>query len=367
MNMTFRWYGRGNDTVSLEQIKQIPSVKGIVWALHEKPVGDVWTKEEIKAEVEYIQSYGFHAEVVESVNIHEAIKLGNQERDTYIENYKTTIRNLGEFGVKVICYNFMPVFDWIRTDLYHPLPDGSTALFYEKQKLDSIGPNELVDIFSSASDMTLPGWEPEKLGRIKELFEAYKEIDEDKLWENLGYFLNEILPVCEEAGIQMAIHPDDPPWSLFGLPRIMTGEEGLRKLLSISDSPANGITFCTGSLGSNPKNDMVELAGKFAGRSPFAHIRNVKIFENGDFIETSHLTSDGSINVTGVVKELAEQNYSGYVRPDHGRHIWEEHCRPGYGLYDRALGIMYLNGLWDAFTAGHRDRHLVPQNDKKEG
>lgn len=348
--MTFRWYGRDNDTVSLEQIKQIPSVKGIVWALHKKQVGEVWTTEEIRQEVEYIKSYGFHADVVESVNIHEAIKLGNSERDYYIENYKQTIRNLSEFDVKVICYNFMPVFDWIRTDLFHPLPDGSTALFYEKVKLDTLGPKELIETFASASSkMTLAGWEPEKLAATQQLFDAYKEVDEEKLWENLHYFLSEILPVCEECGITMAIHPDDPPWSLFGLPRIMTGEASLEKLVSLSDSPANGITFCTGSLGSNPNNDMVDLAKKYAKHSPFLHLRNVKIYDNGDFIETSHYTTDGSVDLTGVVKELAEQDYSGYVRPDHGRHIWDEECRPGYGLYDRALGIMYLNGLRDAY------------------
>jgi mannonate dehydratase len=350
MNMTFRWYGRDNDTVSLEQIKQIPNVKGIVWALHRKQVGEVWTIDEIREEVDYIQSYGFHADVVESVNIHESIKLGNQERDYYIENYKQTIRNLSKFNVKVICYNFMPVFDWIRTDLFHPLPDGSTALFYEKAKLDSLGPNELIETFASASSkMTLAGWEPEKLAATQDLFEAYKEIDEEKLWDNLRYFLLEILPVCEECDIKMGIHPDDPPWSLFGLPRIMTGEESLERLVSISTSPANGITFCTGSLGSNPKNDMVDLAKKYAKYSPFSHLRNVKIFDNGDFIETSHFTADGSIDLAGVVKELAKQDYEGYVRPDHGRHIWKEDCRPGYGLYDRALGIMYLNGLWDAY------------------
>ncbi len=349
--MTFRWYGRGNDTVTLEQIKQIPNVKGIVWALHKKEVGEVWTKEEIKNEVDYIESHGFHTEVVESVNIHEAIKLGNKKRDTYIENYKETIRNLSKFNIKVICYNFMPIFDWTRTELFHPLSDGSTALFYENQKIESIEPAELIETVSSASELTLPGWEPEKLAGIKELFDAYKKINEDKLWENLSYFLQEILPVCEENGIKMAIHPDDPPWSIFGLPRIITGEEGLRKLLSISDSPSNCITFCTGSLGANPGNNMVELAEKFAHKSPFAHIRNVRIYENGDFVETSHFTSDGSINITEVVKELSNQNYDGYIRPDHGRHIWDEKCRPGYGLYDRALGIMYLLGLWDAFKS----------------
>jgi mannonate dehydratase len=357
MNMTFRWYGRGNDTVLLDQVKQIPGVKGIVWGLHQKRVGDVWEKDEIKSEISYIESFGFHADVVESVNVHESIKLGNDEREKYIENYKQSIRNLGEFGVKVICYNFMAIFDWTRSDLFRALPDGSTALFYEKDIVENRDPQELIQTFSSYSDMTLPGWEPEKIGRIKELFKAYKDMTEDDLWENLRYFLNEILPVAEEVGIKMAIHPDDPPWSIFGLPRIMTGRESLVKLLTISDSPSNGITFCTGSLGANPHNDMVTLAAEFARHSPFAHIRNVKIFENGDFIETSHLTSDGSIDIKGVVRELSEIDYDGYVRPDHGRHIWGEKCRPGYGLYDRALGIMHLLGLWDAFQSVKKEEN----------
>ncbi|PSL31654.1 D-mannonate dehydratase [Planomicrobium soli] len=348
MNITFRWYGRGNDSVQLEQIKQIPGTKGIVWALHQKPAGEIWSKEDIRSEVEHIRSYGFHTDVVESVNVHESIKLGNDERDRYIENYKETICNLGEAGVKVICYNFMPIFDWTRTSLYHPLSDGSTALFFEKQKIESLDPLELIETVASSSDMTLPGWEPEKMARIQELFAAYEGMDEEQLWENLAYFLKAILPTAEASGIQMAIHPDDPPWSIFGLPRIMTGEKSWERLIAISDSPSNGITFCTGSMGANPENNMVDLAAKYAKHSPFAHLRNVKIFDNGDFIETSHYTQDGSIDLNGVVKELAKQNYTGYARPDHGRHIWDEQCRPGYGLYDRALGIMYLLGLWDA-------------------
>ncbi|KQL52811.1 mannonate dehydratase [Heyndrickxia shackletonii] len=351
MNITFRWYGRENDTVTLEHIKQIPGVKGIVWALHQKPAGDVWEKNEIKEEIEYIQSFGFHTEVVESVNVHESIKLGNADRMKYIENYKETIRNLAEFGVKVICYNFMPVFDWTRTEMFHPLKDGSTALFYEKAKVDQIDPKELIQTVSSASDLTLPGWEPERLERISELFEAYKSVDEEKLWENLAFFLNEILPIAEANGIKMAIHPDDPPWSIFGLPRIITGKASYERLIQISDSPANGFTLCTGSMGANPENNMVEIAKEYANRSPFAHIRNVKIYENGDFEETSHYTQDGSIDVKGVVEALHNHDYTGYVRPDHGRHIWGEVCRPGYGLYDRALGIMYLLGLWDAYEA----------------
>lgn len=349
MNITFRWYGRNNDTVSLEQIKQIPGTKGIVWALHNKQAGELWSEEEICQEVDYIRSHGFHADVVESVNVHESIKLGLPERDELIENYKQTIRNLAKADVKVICYNFMPVFDWTRSDLHHPLPDGSTALFYEKAKVEGIDPAELIKSVSESSTLTMPGWEPERLAKITDLLEAYKEVDENKLWDNLAYFLHAILPVAEECDIQMAIHPDDPPWSIFGLPRIMTGENSIEKLLAISDSPSNRLTFCTGSLGANPKNDMVELAEKYARFSPFSHIRNVKIFESGDFIETSHFTEDGSIDIAGVVQTMADQQYTGYVRPDHGRHLWNEDCRPGYGLYDRALGIMYLLGLWDAY------------------
>ena len=356
MNITFRWYGRGNDTVTLEQIKQIPGTKGIVWALHRKPVGEVWEKEEIKEEIDYIKSFGFHADVVESVNVHESIKLGDENRDQYIENYKETIRNLSEFGVKVICYNFMPIFDWTRTEMFHPLEDGSTALFYEKAKVDGLDPMELIRTVTGASDLTFPGWEPEKMAQITELFEAYKQVDEEQLWANLEIFLKEILPVAEACGIKMAIHPDDPPWSIFGLPRIITNEKSYEKLIEISDSPSNGFTMCTGSMGANPENDMVQIAKKYASHSPFSHIRNIRIYDNGDFVETSHYTQDGSIDIRGVVQELSEQDYDGYVRPDHGRHLWGEECRPGYGLYDRALGIMYLLGLWDAF-----------QSEKKEG
>lgn len=349
MNITFRWYGRNNDTVTLENVKQIPNVKGIVWGLHHLPAGEVWTKEAIQDEVDYIQSFGFHTDVVESVNVHEDIKLGLPTREQYIENYKQSIRNLGDAGVKVICYNFMPVFDWTRTDLFHPLEDGSTALYFDKEKVMNLDPQELVNEISASSDLTLPGWEPERLARLSELFEQYREVNEDQLWENLAYFLKAILPVAEEAGIQMAIHPDDPPYSIFGLPRIITGADSYEKLIGISDSMANGITFCSGSMGADPQNDMTAIAEKYAYRAPFAHIRNVNIMENGSFFETSHLTADGSIDIKNIVRTLNEQNYEGYVRPDHGRHIWGEECRPGYGLYDRALGIMYLNGLWDAY------------------
>ena len=351
MNITFRWFGRDNDTVSLQDIKQIPGVKGIVWALHKVPPGDVWQESEIAEEINYIKSFGFHAEVVESVNIHESIKIGNQDRDWYINNYKQTIKNLAKHGVKVICYNFMPVFDWVRTNMREPLPDGSTALFYEKKIIENTNLKAMADGVLNSSDLTLPGWEPEKLNKLEDLMEEYKNITEEDLWNNLEYFLNEVLPVAESNGIKLAIHPDDPPWPVFDLPRIMKNETDLERLFSLSDSPSNSLTYCSGALGANPNNNTVDIIENFADKSPFLHVRNIKISDNGNFIETSHLTSDGSINIKSIVKHLSDIEFDGYIRPDHGRHIWNEKSRPGYGLYDRALGIMYLNGLWDAFNS----------------
>ncbi|WP_276356073.1 mannonate dehydratase [Cohnella caldifontis] len=348
MRMTFRWYGEGNDTVTPAQIRQIPGVEGLVWSLHDMPAGEDWPEERIQRTVKQIRDAGFHPEVVESVNVHEDIKLGLPTRERYIENYKRTIEKLGRAGVKVICYNFMPVFDWMRTDLFKELEDGSTALFFEKSKIDGVDPFELVKLISGDRSLTMPGWEPERLARLEELFEAYKGVTEEDLWRNLEYFLQEIIPVAERSGIRMAIHPDDPPWSVFGLPRIITSQANLRRFLKLHDSPANGITLCSGSLGANPENDIAAMAREFAGRIPFTHIRNVRVYDNGDFIETSHRTQDGSVDIAGVVQALHETGFDGYCRPDHGRHLWGEQCRPGYGLYDRALGIMYLWGVWDS-------------------
>lgn len=347
MKMVFRWFGEGNDTVSLQQIKQIPGVEGIVWALHDVPVGEEWPMDKIQKIKAEADRAGLHMQVVESVNIHEDIKLGLPSRDTYIANYKKTIATLAQVGVKVICYNFMPVFDWVRTDLHKELEDGSTALFYEKSKIANLDLAEHVGRINANPDFSMPGWEPERLAHLTELFEAYKDVTEEHLWANLKYFLDEIIPVAAEHGIRMAIHPDDPPWSVFGLPRLMTSQANIRRFLALHDSPYNGLTMCSGSLGANSSNDIVSIVHEFADRIPFAHIRNVRVYENGDFIETSHRTKDGTVDISGIVQALHENNYEGFCRPDHGRHIWDERCRPGYGLYDRALGIMYLWGLWD--------------------
>ncbi|MBP3950999.1 mannonate dehydratase [Bacillus suaedae] len=348
MRMVFRWFGEGNDLISLEHIKQIPGVEGIVWALHDVPAGEAWPLSrihEVKTEADRL---GLTIDVVESVNIHEDIKLGLSTRDEYIENYKKTIERLAQVGVKVICYNFMPVFDWTRTDLFKELDDGSTALFFEKAKLENTDPIELVKQIAENSTLTMPGWEPERLKDLSKLFELYKDVTEENLWSNLQYFLEQIIPVAREHDIKMAIHPDDPPFSVFGLPRIMTNHQNIARFLELVDDPYNGLTICSGSLGANLENNVSEMVRAFSERIHFAHLRNVKTYGNGDFIETSHRSSDGTVDLLSIVKALHDSGFEGYARPDHGRHIWGEECRPGYGLYDRALGIMYLWGIWDA-------------------
>ncbi|WP_201712891.1 mannonate dehydratase [Rossellomorea arthrocnemi] len=355
MKMTFRWYGEGNDSISLEHIKQIPGVEGIVWALHDVPAGEEWPEEKIEEVKNGAERNGLNIDVVESVNVHEDIKLGLPSRDTYIENYKRTIIKLAAAGVKVICYNFMPVFDWTRTELFKEMEDGSTALFFEKAKVEDMDPFELADKISTNSSFTMPGWEPERLSKLKELFEAYQNVTEEDLFGNLEYFLKEIIPVAEENDIKMGIHPDDPPFSIFGLPRIITNRENIRRVLSLVDSPSNGVTLCSGSLGANPDNRVAEMVREFSDRIPFAHIRNVKVYENGDFIETSHRSNDGSVDILEIMKAYHEKGFTGYARPDHGRHIWGEECRPGYGLYDRGMGIMYLWGIWDTLERAGRD------------
>lgn len=347
MQMTFRWYGEDNDSVTLEQIKQIPGVTGIVWALHKKQAGEVWTKEEIAKEKAIIEKAGFNIDVVESVNVHDDIKTGRDTRDKYIENYIITLKNLAEAGVKVVTYNFMPIFDWTRTDLFHPMEDGSTALYYEKDKIQQDYKEMANYILNNLHGLTFPGWEPERMAKLDELFEMYRPVTKEDLWNNLKYFLEKIMPTCEECDIKMAIHMDDPPWDIFGLPRLMIDKESIERFLKMVDNPYNCLCLCTGSLGANPENDVPDIVRTFADRVAFAHIRNVKHFENGDFTEASHRDCDGDVGIIDVLKAYHDAGFKGYIRPDHGRHIWGEQCRPGYGLYDRALGIMYMLGVWD--------------------
>lgn len=347
MQMTFRWYGQDNDSVSLADIRQIPGVTGIVWALHHKQPGEIWTIEEIMAEKQRIEAAGFHIDVVESVNVHDDIKIGLPTRDQYIENYKTTLRNLAQCGVKVVTYNFMPVFDWTRTELFHPLPDGSTALFYEKAVIREDAKQMAAYILKGCGDYTMPGWEPERMAQLDELFAKYAPVTKEKLWDNLRYFLEAIMSVCEETGIKMAIHQDDPPWDIFGLPRLLVDKASIGRFVKLVDHPNSCLCLCSGSLGANPDNDVADIVRTYCDRIAFAHVRNVKHYQNGDFSEVSHRDCDGDVGIYNIMKAYHDCGYQGYMRPDHGRHIWHEQCRPGYGLYDRALGIMYLWGIWD--------------------
>ena len=352
MQMGFRWYGEGNDRISLSDIRQIPGVSTIVWALHDKMPGEVWQPDEIATVVAQIRAAGFNADVVESVNVHDDIKIGLPTRDAYIDNYIQTIRNLAPFGVKVICYNFMPVFDWTRSDLFHPVGDGSTALYYQKDMIQD-DPKQMADYVMSFTEkvhMTFPGWEPERMAKLDQLFEAYKDVTKEKLWANLKYFLERLMPVCHETGIKMAIHMDDPPWDIFGLPRLLVDEASIDRFLKMVDDPYNCLTLCSGSLNANPENNVAAIVRRHCDRIAFAHIRNVKHFPNGDFSEASHRDCDGDTGILDILRAYHDCGYEGYIRPDHGRHLWDEkpgNVRPGYGLYDRALGIMYMLGAWD--------------------
>ena len=342
MKMTFRWYGE-SDCIPLSYIKQIPNLSGVVTAVYDVPVGEVWPCESIARLKELCEQAGLEMEVIESVPVHEDIKLGKPSRDRLIANYAETIRNLGKFGVRCICYNFMPVFDWFRTDLHYVQKNGAFCLAYQEadfQKLDK-------------HNLRLPGWDesytPEELnGLLKE----YENISHEQLFENLVYFLNGIMPACDETGINMAIHPDDPPWDIFGLPRIVTGAESYEKMINAVPNVHNGFTFCTGSLGAGRFNDLPKMAEKYAKRIYFAHLRQLKFVNETDFYENGHQTQDGNVDIYAIVKALEENGFSGYVRPDHGRNIWGEEGKPGYGLYDRALGAAYLSGLFEAVRKG---------------
>jgi mannonate dehydratase len=352
--MIFRWFGPKDDPITLAYIRQIPAVTGIAGTLPDIPVGEVWPGERIAALKQEVNGAGLEFEVVESVNVHEDIKLGKPSRDEWIGKYETTIRNLGQYGVKVICYNFMPVFDWTRTDLAQMLPDGSNTMAYDEKALAKIDPSHIVESMSAISkDYYLPGWEPERLIRLNELFHAYRDMSEDGLAANLGYFLEKIIPVCRECGIKMAIHPDDPPWSVFGLPRIMKNAADIDRILGLVDEPENGLTLCTGCFGANPDNDIPAVIRRFGKRIHFTHVRNVKVSGPRAFCETSHCSADGSLDIYAIMRAYHDTDYRGYIRPDHGRMIWGENGRPGYGLYDRALGIMYLSGLWEALEKGN--------------
>jgi len=341
VQLTFRWFG-ADDPVSLGSIRQIPGVSGIVSALSDVPIGNAWPRDRVERLASAIDGAGLALAVVESIPVHEDIKLGRPTRDRLIDQYCESIRSIGAAGVRVLCYNFMPVFDWMRTDLAMRLPDGSLTLAYDDSALANIDLSE--------GSHGLPGWaHAYSRDELAALFSAYRGVTTEQLWEHLAYFLERVVPVAEEVRVVMALHPDDPPWPIFGLPRIVTDGAALDRVLSLVDRTANGLTFCTGSLGSRPDNDLIGLAHRFAsrGRIHFAHCRNVQRTGVRRFHEVPHPSRYGDVDMRGVLGALRDAGFEGPMRSDHGRMIWGERGRAGYGLHDRALGATYLFGVWE--------------------
>ena len=357
MQLSFRWYGP-SDPVTLADIRQIPGVRGIVTALHDVPPGEAWTEDAVVRHRQLVEDAGLTVSCIESIPVPEGIKLGADDRERLADNWCRSVEAVGAAGIPVVCYNFMPVFDWTRTDLHRPLPDGSEALAYLE--------GELANVETALVSGGLPGWmDAHRPDALRRLFAAYAEVPPEAMWDHLGWFLERAARVAEAAGVKLAIHPDDPPWPLFGLPRVVTSAEAFGRVCDLVDSPANGVTFCTGSLGADPDQvaglpaAAAELAAR--GRLHFAHLRNVRQLgeapESRDFTETAHVEGDADLGA--VIAALVEAGFDGPLRPDHGRQIWSEReggargdaLRPGYGLFDRALGASYLLGLWEAHSA----------------
>ena len=310
MKLTFRWYGP-DDNIPLSFIRQIPNMSGVVTACYDVPVGEIWKDETLDLLKEEANKNGLEMEVIESIPVHEHIKLGLEDRDHLIDNYIENIRKCAKHGVKCVCYNFMPVFDWLRTTMHHVNPDGSDSLAYSYEDFLKVDPKNL----------HLPGWdESYSSEELQSLMSQYQNMTHDDLFNNLVYFLNRIIPVCEEVDINMAIHPDDPPWDIFSLPRIISNEENLDRLFNAVPSTRNGLTLCTGSFGAGRHNDLVKMAAKYTAqkRVHFVHLRNVKW--NGDhdsFCAVRHYTKDVSLDMDEIVKAYVKNGFGGYVRPDY--------------------------------------------------
>lgn len=356
MKWGFRWYGEKGDTIPLENVRQIPGIDGIVGTLLNKLPGDVWEVSEIEELKESVEKKNLEFLGIESVAVHDAIKAGTPERDKYIENYIQTIKNLSKCGVHMICYSFKPIFGWAKTDLFHENSDGSFSLVYDQAVVDNMEASDMFKLIHSQSKgFSLPGWEEERLNKFGSLVKTYEGVTEEILFDNLTYFLQKIIPVCEEVDVKMAIHPDDPPFEIFGFPRITKNLDDLKKILNIVDSSYNGITMCTGSLGANPENDLVEIIHEVGDKINFVHFRNVKFLGERHFKESAHLSTEGSLDMYAIMKALVDVGFDGVVRPDHGRTVWGEVAMPGYGLYDRAMGITYMQGLQEAILKAKED------------
>lgn len=383
MEKTWRWFGK-KDKIQLNMLRQI-GVEGIVSALHDVPNGDIWSLEAINEYKNYIESFGLRWSVVESLPVSESIKYGGENRDQLIENYIKSLENLGKAGVTTVCYNFMPVLDWARTDLFHQWKDGSSSLYFDKAKFayfeiyilerkgaekdytpgilakveelkKSITEEEKSDLIDSIIVKTqgfvngnIKEGDQNPVAIFKSLLSLYDGIDKNQLRQNMKYFLEKIMPVCEQWNIQMCVHPDDPPFSLLGLPRIVTCEEDIDWFLNTVDNPHNGLTFCTGSLSAGLQNDVPKLAQKYASRTKFVHLRSTNVFENGDFIEAHHLEGRGKI--IEVIRIFEKENPALPMRIDHGRLLTDDIDKgynPGYSFLGRMLALGQIEGVMAA-------------------
>ncbi|WPO81367.1 mannonate dehydratase [Chryseobacterium sp. JJR-5R] len=387
MEKTWRWFGK-KDKIQLDMLRQI-GVQGIVSALHDIQNGQVWPLEAINEYKEYIESHGLRWSVVESLPVSEAIKYGGEDRDALIENYIQSLENLGKAGVTTVCYNFMPVLDWARTDLYYQWEDGASSLYFDKAKfayfeihiLERAGAEKDYDQDILAKVETLKNTvtkeaeqdlidsvivktqgfvngnikegDQDPVAKFKSLLALYDGIDKDRLRLNMKYFLEKIMPVCEQWNIHMCVHPDDPPFSLLGLPRIVTCEEDIDWFLNAVDNPHNGLTFCAGSLSAGLHNNVPELAKKYASRTKFVHLRSTNVFENGDFIEAMHLSGRGQL--IDVIRVFEKENPSLPMRVDHGRLLTDDADKgyhPGYSFLGRMLALGQIEGVMAAVQNG---------------
>lgn len=379
MEKTWRWFGP-NDKITLDMLRQI-GVEGIVTALHHIPNGEVWTEDEVNKMKDYIESHGLRWSVVESLPVSESIKYGGADRDALIENYKESLRNLGKAGVKTICYNFMPVLDWARTDLEYPNPDGTSNLYFNRAefayfdinilkregaendydeetlrrmreevapRMDKEGEKRLVEnIIVKTQGFVNGNISEDDLEPVKkfcELLDLYKGIDAQGLRDNMAYFLNAIMPVCDEYGIDMCVHPDDPPMQILGLPRIVTKDEDIQAFLDAVPNPHNGLTFCAGSLSAGAHNDVVELARKYADRTHFVHARICKVQPNGDFKESTHLDP----RLIEVVRIFEEKRPGVAMRVDHAPLMLGDDkmgYNAGYSFHGRMLALGMISGV----------------------
>ena len=380
MEKTWRWFGR-KDKITLDMLRQI-GVEGIVTALHDVPNGEIWTEEAILDLKSYIESYGLRWSVVESLPVCEAIKYAGPERDELIEKYKVSLANLGKCGIRTVCYNFMPVIDWIRTDLYHPWADGSSSLYFDRVRFAYFDLKILAREGAEADyssevlakveelDRTITQAEKDELidsiivktqgfvnGNIREgdkapvsifrrLLAQYEGIDRDRLRENMRYFLAAVMPACEQYGVNMCVHPDDPPFQVLGLPRIVTSEEDIVWFLDAVDNPHNGLTFCAGSLSAGAHNDVVSMARRFASRTHFVHLRSCEILPDGNFIEASHL--GGRANLVELIRIFERENPALPMRVDHGRTMLGDEkmgYNAGYSFHGRMLALGQVDGI----------------------